>query len=336
MVPNEAHQYMGIISLLKHFGWTWVGLFAVDDDNGEHFMQALEWLLSQNGMCSAFTQKIPNQNNMNTINEINDIVSDIYLAFTESKANTFVIYGGSMTILWLNTYVFLGFPGYKEDRSFGKVWIVTAQFDFTLTGFERGTDFQLFEGALSFKIHSNEIQGSQQFLHTIRPGWAQGDGFFKVFWEQAFDCLFPDPEEPLETDGKCTGKEKLERLPRFAFEMSMSGHSYSIYNAVYVIAHALEDMYSSTSKDTAMARGKSLEHQVLQPWKLNAFLQATSFNNSAGETLSFHNSREMEGGFDIMNVITFPNRSFQRVSAEKILIIRIFLLKALQILNLPD
>nr|XP_028560673.1 vomeronasal type-2 receptor 26-like [Podarcis muralis] len=53
--------------------------------------------------------------------------------------------------------------------------------------------------------------------------------------------------------------------------------------------------------------------------QLNAFLQATSFNNSAGETLSFHNSREMEGGFDIMNVITFPNRSFQRVKVGNVL-----------------
>ncbi|KAM6449209.1 vomeronasal type-2 receptor 26-like [Liasis olivaceus] len=59
MVPNEAGQYMGIIQLLQHFGWTWVGLFITDDDSGEHFLQVLESLLSQNGICSAFTTKIP-------------------------------------------------------------------------------------------------------------------------------------------------------------------------------------------------------------------------------------------------------------------------------------
>ncbi|XP_033026292.1 vomeronasal type-2 receptor 26-like [Lacerta agilis] len=53
--------------------------------------------------------------------------------------------------------------------------------------------------------------------------------------------------------------------------------------------------------------------------QLHTFLQATLFNNSAGETLSFHNNREMEGGFDITNVITFPNRSFQRVKVGTVL-----------------
>nr|XP_034992798.1 vomeronasal type-2 receptor 26-like [Zootoca vivipara] len=54
--------------------------------------------------------------------------------------------------------------------------------------------------------------------------------------------------------------------------------------------------------------------------QLHTFLQATSFNNSAGETLSFHNNREMEGGFDITNVIiTFPNRSFQRVKVGTVI-----------------
>nr|XP_056720359.1 vomeronasal type-2 receptor 26-like [Euleptes europaea] len=39
MVPNDNFQYKGVVQLLHHFNWTWIGLFAVDDDNGDTFLQ---------------------------------------------------------------------------------------------------------------------------------------------------------------------------------------------------------------------------------------------------------------------------------------------------------
>ncbi|KAG8140944.1 hypothetical protein E2320_003564, partial [Naja naja] len=37
MVPKEDHQYLGIIQLLHHFRWTWIGIFTMDNNNGECF-----------------------------------------------------------------------------------------------------------------------------------------------------------------------------------------------------------------------------------------------------------------------------------------------------------
>ncbi|XP_077773979.1 vomeronasal type-2 receptor 26-like [Podarcis muralis] len=48
------------------------------------------------------------------------------------------------------------------------------------------------------------------------------------------------------------------------------------------------------------------------------FLQAVSFNNSAGEMISFNDEGEFRGGFDIMNLVTFPNNSFQRVKVGRV------------------
>ncbi|XP_061446336.1 vomeronasal type-2 receptor 26-like [Rhineura floridana] len=52
--------------------------------------------------------------------------------------------------------------------------------------------------------------------------------------------------------------------------------------------------------------------------QLYPFLQGILFNNSAGETVSFNDKREVEGGFDIMNVVTFPNQSFQKVKVGRL------------------
>ncbi|XP_066486982.1 vomeronasal type-2 receptor 26-like [Tiliqua scincoides] len=42
MIPNEKSQYDGIVQLLRHFGWTWVGLIVSDDDSGETFGRILK------------------------------------------------------------------------------------------------------------------------------------------------------------------------------------------------------------------------------------------------------------------------------------------------------
>ncbi|CAI5789977.1 Hypothetical predicted protein [Podarcis lilfordi] len=52
--------------------------------------------------------------------------------------------------------------------------------------------------------------------------------------------------------------------------------------------------------------------------QLHPFLRTVSFNNSAGETVSFGENREVEAGFDITNMVTFPNNSFVRVKVGRV------------------
>ncbi|ETE57020.1 hypothetical protein L345_17268, partial [Ophiophagus hannah] len=61
IVPNEAHQGLGVIHILQHFGWSWVGLFIVDDNSGTLFLQSLQFLFSKNRICSAFIERTPKQ-----------------------------------------------------------------------------------------------------------------------------------------------------------------------------------------------------------------------------------------------------------------------------------
>ncbi|XP_015281484.1 PREDICTED: vomeronasal type-2 receptor 26-like [Gekko japonicus] len=318
MVPNENQQYMGIIRLLQHFGWTWVGLFVVNDNSGEHFLQVLELLLSQNGICLAFAERIISQAHWNMHQDAQDLISNVFQPFADSKARASILYGESRTIIALITLIALGDFEWKENESLRKVWITTAQVDFAMTTVQWGWNYEFFHGAISFTIHTKELPGFQKFLQDIKPDWTKQDSFVKEFWEQAFVCSFPNSSDHTDAYKSCTGEENLESLPGPVFEMHILGHSYSIYNAVYAIAHALHAICVSQFKHREPIGGKRVDLQDIQPWQLHSFLQHILFNNSAGETVSFNEKMEINAGFDITNLVTFPNRSFQRVKVGEV------------------
>ncbi|XP_060546920.1 vomeronasal type-2 receptor 26-like [Pantherophis guttatus] len=88
----------------------------------------------------------------------------------------------------------------------------------------------------------------------------------------------------------CTGKEKLKVLPTSVFDMDMTDHSYSIYNAIYAVAHALHDFHSSITAYRARGHDEAkLEHLNEKLWKV----QPLSLCNS--KCHSGHARRKIEG-----------------------------------------
>ncbi|XP_015684860.1 vomeronasal type-2 receptor 26-like [Protobothrops mucrosquamatus] len=196
------------------------------------------------------------------------------------------------------------------------MWILSAQMDLMLTSFHRPSDLQLFDGAISFDIHSNELPGFSEFLGAIKPFQTQRDSLLKEFWEQAFDCFFSESNKLEESGEACTGREDLKKLPANLFEMT--GHSYSIYNAACTVAHAVHHMNLLTSKYKRIKESRRNELRDQETWKFHSFLQGLSFNNSLGETVSINHQGEVLSGFDIINVVMFPNNSYHKVKIGKV------------------
>lgn len=274
MVPNEIQQYSGIVQLLIHFRWTWVGLFAVDDDNGERFFQTLVPILSSNSICSAFIKRTPKWTYVADILDLFLDDLDKFPSLMESKANVFIVHGAPPSMLNLSWYLHMA----VFDSNLGKVWIVTEQWDFRLSVYQKNWDIQFFQGALSFSVHSNEILGFKVFLENVNPAWETEDGFIQDFWENVFSCSMKNYSVISEEEPKkiCTGEEKLENLPGTFFEMKMTGHSYNVYNAAYAIAHALHVIHEFRSKSRSKVAQKSLKVLSFQPWQV-MLLPKTSF-----------------------------------------------------------
>ncbi|VTJ71656.1 Hypothetical predicted protein [Marmota monax] len=59
MAPKDSSLAHAMVSLLLHFGWTWVALFLSDDLKGEQFRRDLKAEMVKNGTCVALTEKLP-------------------------------------------------------------------------------------------------------------------------------------------------------------------------------------------------------------------------------------------------------------------------------------
>ncbi|XP_015279001.1 PREDICTED: vomeronasal type-2 receptor 26-like [Gekko japonicus] len=316
MVPNEALQYTGILQLLLHFKWTWIGFIADNSENGERFVQKMLPVFSQSGICFAFVAIYHSLGFDDDLSGTLNWMMEIGNELMNSTATTVVFYGEADSMInfrWLLMYL----PTIQDviQTLRGKVWVLTAQMDFTSLQYQRRWDIQVIHGALSLAVHSSKLPGFQQFLHSRNHLSTKEDGFIRAFWSQAFSCVFPDSVSDEMGEDLCSEEKILDNLPGPVFEMHMTGHSYSIYNAVYVVAHALHAMYSSKSKSRTQGERKKLQNH--QPWKLHHFLRWVSFNNSAGDKIYFDQDGELEAGFDVINWVTFPNQSFVRVNVGK-------------------
>ncbi|XP_025029452.1 vomeronasal type-2 receptor 26-like [Python bivittatus] len=177
---------------------------------------------------------------------------------------------------------------------------------------------QVYRGALSLAVHSNELPGFQQFIQDRKPSNPK-DFFIRDFWSYAFRCTLPNWVVKYRYSAElCTGLESLENLPEKYLEKSITGHSYSIYNAAFAVAHALHAMFSSRYKHRRRVERERQTFLTQQPWQLLHFLKQVSFNNNVGDKVSFDQNGVFLTEFDVINWVLFPNLSFSRVQVGMI------------------
>ncbi|XP_067325684.1 vomeronasal type-2 receptor 26-like [Anolis sagrei] len=314
MSPNETLQAMGILQLLLHFSWTWIGLTSEDNEEGERFIQGVLPIFSLHGVCFDFIKRFPGLTYSTDMVEKVAYGFEMFDSMIKATVNVVVLHGAVETMIIFQ--LLLQMSTFQEEPV-KKLWIMTAQMDFTLISFLRNCDIQFIHGAISFASHSKEILGFSRFIQMTSPTLDKEDGFLMDFWEQIFDCSFPS--SAIETDRDlCFGQEKLEALPSAIFDIRMSAHSYNVYNAIYAVAHALHNMHSSRLDHIRMINREDWKLHNWQAWQLHHFLRRVSFNNSAGDRISFDQNGELMSGFDVLNWVTFINKSFLKVKVGRI------------------
>uniref|UniRef100_G1TFR9 G-protein coupled receptors family 3 profile domain-containing protein n=1 Tax=Oryctolagus cuniculus TaxID=9986 RepID=G1TFR9_RABIT len=286
MATSDSSVVHGMISLLLHFGWTWVALFVSDDMKGEQFLRNFETEMVKKGLRVAFTQKLPATKRLYASTDIT-FMTGISL----SSANVHILYGEVRSLINVD---FAG--GYF--LTVGKVWIMVAKWNIIVH--ETYRVLHSFHGGFSFSPHKGEIPGLKHFLKTVDPSHYPEDFYFTKLWFHIFTCL---PSGSLCGEiGDCPPNTSLEFSPVDIDIMTLSDSSYFIYNAVYAVAHALHKIRSSGKNTTQSCTQASHSHKH----SLHPLLKKIQFRNSAGSDISFHETRHDVVQYDIQNIVNFP------------------------------
>ncbi|KAH0630687.1 hypothetical protein JD844_013978, partial [Phrynosoma platyrhinos] len=250
MVPKDEFQYPGLVRLLMHFRWTWIGLIIQDNDNGERFVRTMMPLLSRRGISVAFTQRIP---------EISNYITRLTLTKSYWEQVNVYLYYAEMRSFADSMHTIQYVIKRLRKPIVGKVLITTAMWDISLDVMSDNLVFQYIHGLFSFFIQEKT---------TIHGGLGSFRKALKDYLQEAFHCSYSKHELSVKGFSRCRQRETLETMPKKLFERTLDQDGYITYSTVWAVAHALHAASLFTSKRILrVASGGQMGFQKVQAWQ---------------------------------------------------------------------
>ncbi|XP_026086105.1 extracellular calcium-sensing receptor-like [Carassius auratus] len=288
-IPSDAFQVRAMVQILRHFGWTWVGLIYSDDDYGIYAAQLFQQEMQLFGHCVAFSEILPHDNNLRDIQHITGVIE-------ASTARVVVVFSTSSFLIPLMEEVVL-------QNMTGRQWIASEAWT-TSPVYHTPRFLPILGGTLGIAIRRGEIQGLREYLLRLRPSNDQKNNIIRIFWENMFRCSFENGGRAI--DGEqvkklCTGQEDLSNTDTPYTDVSGLRAAYNVYKAVYALAHALHDLMQC-EEGRGPFNGNSCANKTnLKPWQLVHYLQKVNFTTGFGDHVSFDKNGDALPIYDVLN-----------------------------------
>ncbi|XP_013362652.1 PREDICTED: vomeronasal type-2 receptor 116-like [Chinchilla lanigera] len=294
VAPKDTHLALGMVSLMLHFHWTWVGLLITEGHKGLQFLSDIRAEMDRNRVCAAFVKMVSTV----AVSYLSATKKHDILTADTSSVNVVVVYYDTDSTHGVNYNI-------VQNLVTWKVWVTNSQWHADLSG----RDFILdpFHGTLVFSHHRKEISGFKNFVQAVTPFKYPEDTYLIIYWSKNFHCSFSETDCSLKN---CTPNASVAWLPPNRFDAVMTDRSYNIYNAVYAVAHALHAMLSEEVQRPPM---RNRQVRMFPPWQLHRFLKNIQFNNPAGDQVNLDDRRMPDSEYDILNFWNFPEGLRQKV-----------------------
>ncbi|XP_047387762.1 vomeronasal type-2 receptor 116-like [Sciurus carolinensis] len=297
MAPKDTSLALGMVSLMVHFSWNWVGLVTSEDEKGIQFLSDLRGEMGRNGVCAAFVEMIP----VGAMSYFPKAWLNHH-QFMTSSANVIIIYGDSD---FLRSLMF----NIRQTLMTWKVLVTNSQWDVTIDG--RHFMLDSLHGTLIFSHHHGDFSGFTNFISIVNPSKYPKDFYLARLWYFSFDCSFSELD--CRTLENCPLNASLEWLPGHLFDTVMTEESYSVYTAVYAVAHSLQEMLLQHAEMPTRGNGED----VFSAWQLQPFLRNIRFAIPAGDQVILDEKKKLEAEYDILNFWNFPEGLGHKVKVGK-------------------
>ncbi|EGW08671.1 Vomeronasal type-2 receptor 26 [Cricetulus griseus] len=224
--PRDTSLFFGIVSLMIHFSWSWVGLILIDNHKGIQILSDFREEFQRNKICVAFIKMM--SENMIYSDYVDEATLRLILM---SSANVVIFYDDTES-----AHGILLHPMYLLKT--WKVWVMNSQMD--IGSIVDPFVFDSFHGTIYFVHHHDEISDFRKFMQTYTPSKYPEDHYLARFWNLYFNCSFSLPD--CKISDNCLPNASLELLPSNMWNMDMTEEAYNMYNSVYAVAHSLHEM----------------------------------------------------------------------------------------------
>ncbi|OCT68922.1 hypothetical protein XELAEV_18040230mg [Xenopus laevis] len=242
-VTSETAQYKVIIQLFKLFRWNWVGMIFSDDESHQKASEDMKNEIKKNGICVDYLVQIGEKNPRNydfalqTIRQSNASVVIVY-----SRVNIFMEFLVTVAI---------------DTSSVNVVWIMLSPLSLVSGNFFT----YAFNGSLVVLFHHENIPGLKDFLYKANPLEFPKDPFTNAVWLRLFHC-HSSPEKSFKFYHICNANNTLKQYESYGYDVNNFRLTYTMYIAIYSVAHALHAMFTGKANDTNKVTGGLLLKQI--------------------------------------------------------------------------
>ncbi|XP_056140123.1 extracellular calcium-sensing receptor-like [Lampris incognitus] len=285
-IPSDYYQSRALAKLVKHFGWTWIGAIAVDNEYGLNGIAKFIQSAQEIGICieyyEAFSQTWPAHKQSRVIDTIKQSTSKVLVAFMshrEIKVLAAKLYKQNITGLqWVGS----------------DAWIT----DHSLTDSE---GHSVLVGSVGFTVRRAQIPGLKEHLSQVHPSKFPNSQFVKDFWEAVFDCSLNGATKTA-VRKPCSGSESLRDVESQFTDVSELRFTNNVYKSVYAVAHALDDLFKCEEGNGPFSNGSCADVKHIKPWQVLHYLGAVNFTTEEGEKVYFDSSGDSPATYELVNL----------------------------------
>ncbi|XP_076772269.1 vomeronasal type-2 receptor 116-like isoform X4 [Arvicanthis niloticus] len=241
VATKDTHLSDGMVSLMLHFRWNWIGLVISDNDQSIQFLSDLREEMQMYEICLAFVNMIPETMQMYMTR------AKIYdKQIMTSSAKVVIIYGE------MNSTVEISFRrwGYLCAQ---RIWITTSQWDVIINKKDFTLDF--FHGTVTFAHHHSEITVFRNFMETMNTTIYPVNISDSILVWNYFNCSISKNSNKMD---HFTFNNTLEWLALHKYDIVLSEEGYNLYNAVYAVAHTYHELMLQQVESQKMAKPKGV------------------------------------------------------------------------------
>ncbi|XP_073350568.1 extracellular calcium-sensing receptor-like [Pagrus major] len=284
-IPSDYYQSRALAKLVKHFGWTWIGAIAVDNEYGLNGIAAFIQAAHEYGVCIEYSEAFSSSDPPDRLQRIVEIIkhgtSKVMMAFMshrEIKLLAKELYKQNITELqWVGS----------------DAWIT----DHSLTDSE---GHSILVGSLGFTVSKAKIPGLEEHLRQLHPSHFPDSQFVRDFWEDVFDCAL---NRSANTQKKpCSGSESLQNVKSTFTDVSELRFTHNVYKSVYAVAHALDNLIKCEGVKGLFSNGSCADTKHIQPWQVLQYLNTVNFTTEEGERVYFDSNGDSPARYELVNL----------------------------------